>query len=40
VFAHCALGNTAQAQQQAGLFRRLAPGSPLLPRVNASCAGQ
>ena len=38
VFAHCALGNVTQARQQAALFRRLAPGSPLLPRVNASCA--
>lgn len=38
VFAHCALGNAAAARQQAALFRKLAPGSPLLPRVEASCA--
>lgn len=40
VFAHCALGNVAQARQHAALFRKLAPRSPLLPRVNASCAGE
>jgi hypothetical protein len=38
VFAHCALGNVAQARQQASLFRRLAPHSPLLARIDASCA--
>jgi hypothetical protein len=38
VFAHCALGNTATARKQAALFRKLAPHSPLLPRVQASCA--
>jgi hypothetical protein len=40
VFAHCALGQAAPARQKAALFRQLAPGSPLLPRVDASCAGQ
>ena len=40
VFANCALGNTALARQQAALFRQLAPGSPLLPRVAASCAAE
>jgi len=40
VFAHCALGNLARARQQAALFRQLAPRSPLLPRVDASCAGE
>lgn len=38
VFAHCALGNAAAARKQAALFRKLAPHSPLLPRVEASCA--
>jgi hypothetical protein len=40
VFAHCALGQVAAARQKATLFRQLAPGSPLLPRVAASCAEQ
>jgi hypothetical protein len=40
VFAHCALGNVALARQQAALFRELAPRSPLLPRVDASCAAE
>lgn len=40
VFAHCALGNVAQARQQAGVFRRLAPQSPLLARIDASCAAK
>jgi hypothetical protein len=40
VFAHCALGQVAAARQKAALFRQLAPFSPLLPRVDASCAGQ
>jgi len=39
VFAHCALGQVAAARQKAALFRQLAPRSPLLPRVEASCAG-
>jgi hypothetical protein len=39
VFAHCALGQVAVARQKAALFRQLAPRSPLLPRVEASCAG-
>jgi hypothetical protein len=38
VFALCALGQTDAASQQAALFRRIASSSPLLPRVNASCA--
>jgi hypothetical protein len=40
VFANCALGNVALAKRQAALFRRLAPHSPLLPRVDASCAAE
>ncbi len=40
VFAHCALGQVAAARQKAALFRQLAPRSPLLPRVEASCAGE
>ena len=40
VFAHCGLGNIAAAREKAALFRQLAPRSPLLPRVNASCAGE
>jgi hypothetical protein len=40
VFAHCALGNVSAAREKASLFRQLAPRSPLLPRVNASCAGE
>jgi hypothetical protein len=38
VFAWCALGQTEVARQKAALFRAQAPSSPLLPRVNASCA--
>jgi hypothetical protein len=40
VFAHCALGNVAQARQRAASFRRLAPQSPLLARIDASCAAK
>jgi hypothetical protein len=40
VFALCKLGSVAAARQKAALFRQLAPGSPLLPRVQASCAGE
>jgi hypothetical protein len=40
VFAHCALGQVAAARPKAALFRQLAPRSPLLPRVEASCAGE
>ena len=39
VFAHCALGQVTAARQKAAVFRQLAPRSPLLPRVEASCAG-
>jgi hypothetical protein len=38
VFALCALGQTEAASQKAALFRSIASSSPLLPRVNASCA--
>ena len=38
VFALCALGQTEAASQKAALFRNIASSSPLLPRVNASCA--
>lgn len=38
IFALCALGQTRAAQQKAALFRSIASSSPLLPRVNASCA--
>jgi hypothetical protein len=38
VFALCALGQTEAAAQKAALFRAIASSSPLLPRVNASCA--
>jgi hypothetical protein len=38
VFALCALGQTDAAAQKAALFRAIASSSPLLPRVNASCA--
>jgi hypothetical protein len=38
VFALCALGETEAAAQKAALFRAIASSSPLLPRVNASCA--
>jgi hypothetical protein len=40
VFALCKLGNAGAARQKAALFRQLAPGSPLLPRVQSSCAGE
>lgn len=40
VFALCKLGNVGAARQKAALFRQLAPGSPLLPRVQSSCAGE
>ncbi len=40
VFAQCALGNVALARRQAALFRRLAPHSPLLARVEASCVAK
>jgi hypothetical protein len=40
IFALCKLGNVGAARQKAALFRQLAPGSPLLPRVQSSCAGE
>jgi hypothetical protein len=38
VFALCALGQVERAREKARLFRRIAKGSPLMPRVDASCA--
>ena len=38
VFALCELGQTEAASRKAALFRSIASSSPLLPRVNASCA--
>lgn len=40
IFALCKLGNVGAARQKAASFRQLAPGSPLLPRVQSSCAGE
>jgi hypothetical protein len=39
VFALCALGRTAEARLASREFERVAPGSPLTPRVLASCGG-
>jgi hypothetical protein len=40
VFALCALGRNAEARLAALEFERVAKGSPLTPRVLASCAGK
>jgi hypothetical protein len=40
VFALCALGRNAEARLARHEFERDAPGSPLTPRVLASCAGK
>jgi hypothetical protein len=40
VFALCALGRIDEARQRALAFRTLAPRSPLLPRIAASCAAE
>jgi hypothetical protein len=40
VFAQCAVGNVAQAGRLAQRFLRRFPGSPLQPRVEASCAAK
>jgi hypothetical protein len=39
VFALCALGRSAEARLVTREFQRVAPGSPLTPRVLASCGG-
>ncbi len=39
VFALCALGRSAEARLVTREFERVAPGSPLTPRVLASCGG-
>jgi hypothetical protein len=39
VFALCALGRTEEATRATREFERAAPGSPLTPRVLASCGG-
>jgi hypothetical protein len=39
VFALCALGRTEEARRAARDFQVAAPGSPLTPRVLASCGG-
>jgi hypothetical protein len=40
VFALCALGRNAEARLAMREFESMAPGSPLTPRVLASCAGK
>jgi hypothetical protein len=39
VFALCALGRAEEAKHATREFERVAPGSPLTPRVLASCGG-
>jgi hypothetical protein len=40
VFALCALGRADEARRVTREFERVAPGSPLTPRVLASCGGE